>query len=80
MLQDAGSSGMIFDIPTLISYLSHITTLVTGDIIFTGTPDGIGAAKGRFLKVGDVITTTIEGLGTMTNPCVRVSDYQPAGE
>lgn len=79
VLQDASSSGMIFDIPTLISYLSHITTLVTGDIIFTGTPDGIGAPKGRFLKDGDVITTTITGLGTMTNPCVRVSDYQGAG-
>ena len=55
------------------------TTLVTGDIIFTGTPDGIGATKGRFLKDGDVITTAITGLGTMTNRCARISDYQGAG-
>lgn len=73
--QDASTADMIFDIPTLISYLSRITTLVTGDIIFTGTPEGIGVTQGRLLTDGDVITTTIEGLGTMTNRCVRVSDY-----
>jgi 2-keto-4-pentenoate hydratase/2-oxohepta-3-ene-1,7-dioic acid hydratase in catechol pathway len=74
--QDASTAEMIFDVPTLISYLSRITTLVPGDIIFTGTPDGIGVAQGKFLADGDVITTTIDGLGTMTNRCVRVSDYQ----
>jgi 2-keto-4-pentenoate hydratase/2-oxohepta-3-ene-1,7-dioic acid hydratase in catechol pathway len=74
--QDATSAEMIFDVPTLISYLSHITTLVTGDIIFTGTPDGIGAARGAFLADGDVITTTIDGIGTMTNRCVRASNYR----
>ena len=77
--QDASTSAMIFDVPTLISYLSHITTLITGDVIFTGTPEGIGATQGKFLKDGDVITTTIDGLGTMTNTCVRVGDYQEAG-
>jgi 2,4-didehydro-3-deoxy-L-rhamnonate hydrolase len=74
--QDATTAEMIFDVPTLISYLSHITTLVTGDIIFTGTPDGIGAARGAFLADGDVITTTIDGIGTMTNRCVRASNYR----
>lgn len=73
--QDSTTANMIFDIPTLISYLSHITTLVTGDVIFTGTPEGIGAAQGKFLRDGDVVVTTIEGLGTMTNRCVRVSNY-----
>jgi len=73
--QDSSTAKMIFGIPTLISYLSHITTLVTGDIIFTGTPEGIGAAQGKFLRDGDVVVTTIEGLGTMTNRCVRVSNY-----
>jgi 2-keto-4-pentenoate hydratase/2-oxohepta-3-ene-1,7-dioic acid hydratase in catechol pathway len=77
--QDARTSEMIFDVPTLISYLSHITTLAPGDVIFTGTPEGIGATQGKFLVDGDVITTTIDGLGTMTNRCVRVSNYQPAG-
>ena len=74
--QDATTASMIFDVPTLIQYLSRITTLVTGDVIFTGTPEGIGAAQGKFLQDGDVITTTIEGIGTISNRCVRVSDYQ----
>jgi len=73
--QDATTASMIFDVPTLVSYLSRFTTLQPGDVIFTGTPDGIGMSTGRFLADGDVITTTIEGIGTMTNPCVRVSDY-----
>ncbi|MEM9745081.1 MAG: fumarylacetoacetate hydrolase family protein [Actinomycetota bacterium] len=73
--QDDTTANLIFDVPTLISYLSHITTLVTGDVIFTGTPEGIGAAQGAFLADGDVITTTIDGIGTMTNRCVRVSDH-----
>ena len=77
--QDDTTANLIFDVPTLISYLSHITTLVTGDVIFTGTPEGIGAAQGKFLADGDVITTTIDGIGTMTNRCVRVSDYAKVG-
>jgi len=51
-------------------------TLATGDIIFTGTPDGTGAAQGLFLADGDVITTTIDGIGTMANACVRVADWR----
>jgi len=74
--QSGSTAEMIFDVPTLISYLSRITTLTPGDIIFTGTPDGIGATQGKFLADGDVITTTIEDIGTIINRCVRVSDYQ----
>ncbi|MEM9562576.1 MAG: fumarylacetoacetate hydrolase family protein [Actinomycetota bacterium] len=74
--QDDTTANLIFDVPTLISYLSHITTLVTGDIIFTGTPEGIGATQGSFLSDGDVITTTIDGIGTMTNRCRRVTDHR----
>lgn len=77
--QDGRTSDMIFDVPTLISFLSHITTLCTGDLIFTGTPEGVGVAQGRFLADGDVITTTIEGIGTMTNTCIRVSDAMRFG-
>ena len=57
------------DVPVLIEYISSIATLSPGDIIFTGTPDGVGAAQGLFLKPGDVITTSIEGLGSLTNHC-----------
>lgn len=71
--QEDRTSNLIFDIPTLISYLSSILSLSPGDLIFTGTPEGVGAASLRFLGDGDVITTTIEGIGTMTNRC-RVPD------
>ena len=67
--QDDRTSNLVFDIPSLISYLSSILTLSPGDLIFTGTPDGVGAASLRFLVDGDVISTTIEGIGTLTNRC-----------
>ncbi len=67
--QEDRTSNLIFDVPTLVSYLSGILTLRPGDLIFTGTPEGVGAATLRFLGDGDVITTTIEGIGTMTNRC-----------
>jgi len=73
--QNDTTANFIWSIPTLISYLSRITSLATGDLIFTGTPQGIGAVDGQFLRDGDVVTTTIEGIGTMVNRCVRVSDH-----
>lgn len=68
--QDATSADLIFDVPALVEYISSIMTLRVGDIIFTGTPDGVGATSGTFLRDGDEIVTTIEGIGTMTNRCV----------
>jgi 2-keto-4-pentenoate hydratase/2-oxohepta-3-ene-1,7-dioic acid hydratase in catechol pathway len=67
--QDDRTSNLVFDIPALISYLSGILTLSPGDLIFTGTPEGVGAASLRFLVDGDVISTTVEGIGTLTNRC-----------
>lgn len=78
--QRASVTSMVFDVPTLIEYLSQITTLVTGDVIFTGTPAGVGATQGKFLADGDVITTTIDGIGTLVNRCVRVSDHVSPGD
>jgi 2-keto-4-pentenoate hydratase/2-oxohepta-3-ene-1,7-dioic acid hydratase in catechol pathway len=75
--QNGNTADLIFDVSTLVSFLSSITTLVTGDMIFTGTPAGVGAAQGKFLADGDVITTTIDGIGTMTNRVVRISDPRP---
>jgi len=72
--QSDRTTSLLFDVSFLISYLSGITRLETGDLIFTGTPEGVGAASKRFLKDGDVITTKIEHLGEMVNRCVRVSD------
>ena len=73
--QDGTTDQLIFSIPFLIAYLSRVTTLSTGDLIFTGTPEGIGATQGKFLADGDVVTTRIEGLGVLENRCVRVADH-----
>jgi 2-keto-4-pentenoate hydratase/2-oxohepta-3-ene-1,7-dioic acid hydratase in catechol pathway len=70
-MQDSRSAHLIFTIPELISYLSAICTLEPGDLIFTGTPSGVGAARGRFLADGDVIVSGAEVIGTMTNRCVK---------
>ena len=76
--QNDNTDDLIFDVPTIISYLSEIVTLNTGDVIFTGTPGGVGVSQGKFLKDGDILTTSIKGLGTLTNKCVRVSDHSRA--
>lgn len=67
--QDSSTGHMIFDVPDLIAYVSSIVTLAPGDLIFTGTPDGVGATTGQFLAPGDVVTTTITGVGTLENRC-----------
>ncbi|MEM8706931.1 MAG: fumarylacetoacetate hydrolase family protein [Actinomycetota bacterium] len=69
--RQTGNTGqLIFDVPTLIAYISSVLTLEVGDLVFTGTPDGVGAAQLNFLSPGDVIETSIDGLGTMRNVCV----------
>ena len=73
--QKDNTNDLIFDIPSIISYLSEIVTLKTGDVIFTGTPGGVGVMEGKFLKDGDVLRTSIEGLGTLKNDCKRISDH-----
>ena len=72
MVQDARTTQFINDIPRLITYLSSICELRPGDIIFTGTPSGVGFGMDppQFLAPGDVIVSAIEGLGEITNRCV----------
>jgi len=67
--QDANTRDLIFDIPTLIETLSAGITLVPGDIIATGTPEGVGIGYNppRFLKKGDVMTIEISGIGRLEN-------------
>ncbi len=67
--QEARTSSLIFDVPFLVSYLSEVLTLEPGDLIFTGTPAGVGMPDSRFLKPGDVVRTYIEGIGSMENIC-----------
>lgn len=68
-MQHSRTSDLIFGVPALVAYLSSICTLVPGDLIFTGTPAGVGAARGRFLGPGDVIDSGAEVIGTMRNRC-----------
>lgn len=68
--QDANTSDLIFDIPGLIETISAGTTLEPGDLIATGTPEGVGIGfkPPKFLKAGDVVTLEIDGLGRLQNP------------
>jgi len=67
--QESRTNQLLFDIPFLVSYLSNVMTLQPGDLIFTGTPAGVGAPTKNFLKPGDEIRTEIEGIGVITNVC-----------
>ncbi|WP_378942168.1 fumarylacetoacetate hydrolase family protein [Mesorhizobium sp. ANAO-SY3R2] len=66
--QDDSTGSMIFSVAEQISYLSSILTLRPGDLIATGTPDGVGMGTGEFLKCGDVVTAAVEKVGAITNP------------
>jgi 2-keto-4-pentenoate hydratase/2-oxohepta-3-ene-1,7-dioic acid hydratase in catechol pathway len=70
IMQDWTTEDMIFDVPTLIEFLSGSTTLLPGTVILTGTPHGVGMAQKppRWLRDGDEISIVIEKIGTLTNP------------
>jgi 2,4-didehydro-3-deoxy-L-rhamnonate hydrolase len=72
MLQDSNTNDMIFDIPTILSYLSNFMTLLPGDVISTGTPAGVGLGfkPPRYLKSGDVVELGIENLGSQKQTAV----------
>lgn len=71
-MQDWNTNDMIFDVPTLIEFLSGSTKLAPGTVILTGTPHGVGVARKPpvFLKQGDSVTIEIDGIGQLTNPVV----------
>jgi 2-keto-4-pentenoate hydratase/2-oxohepta-3-ene-1,7-dioic acid hydratase in catechol pathway len=71
-MQDARTTDMIFSVAELVAYLSKMCTLEPGDLIFTGTPSGVGSTRDprRYLREEDVIVSTIEHVGTMTNRCI----------
>lgn len=66
-MQDSSTSNLIFDVPYLVSFLSEVFTLETGDIVSTGTPPGVGCFRKPpvFLKSGDAMAVTIEGIGRL---------------
>jgi 2-keto-4-pentenoate hydratase/2-oxohepta-3-ene-1,7-dioic acid hydratase in catechol pathway len=69
-MQSSRTSQLIFGVPELVAYLSRHCELLPGDLIFTGTPGGVGSVRKRYLKVGETIRTQIEGLGGLVNRCV----------
>lgn len=72
MLQDSNTDDMIFDIPTILSYLSQFMTLLPGDVISTGTPAGVGLGlkPQRYLVSGDVVELGIDKLGTQKQTAI----------
>lgn len=76
VMQDGNTRDLIFKIPTLISYCSRMFTLEPGDLILTGTPPGVGEGRKPpvYLKDGDVVNITIDGIGELSNPCKVVKE------
>jgi 2-keto-4-pentenoate hydratase/2-oxohepta-3-ene-1,7-dioic acid hydratase in catechol pathway len=75
VLQDSSTKELIFPIDALIAYISQVCTLKPGDLIFTGTPPGVGFARKPpiFLQPGNIAEVEIEGLGVLSNPVVAAS-------
>jgi 2-keto-4-pentenoate hydratase/2-oxohepta-3-ene-1,7-dioic acid hydratase in catechol pathway len=70
-MQEGRTSDLIFSVPTLVAYLSSICTLYPGDLIFTGTPSGVGLARGRFLAPQDELHSGADVIGELRNQCVE---------
>jgi len=70
--QMASTRDMVFAVPVLVAYISSVMTLEPGDLIFTGTPAGVGSTRDprRYLTPGDEVVSTIEGIGTLRNRCI----------
>ena len=74
-VQESNTSDMIFDVPTLIAFLSGSTTLLPGTVILTGTPSGVGMGRTPplYMKPGDSVTIAIDRIGELTNPVLAES-------
>ncbi len=68
VMQDDSTAKMVFPVAAVIAFLSSFMTLHPGDILSTGTPSGVGKARNRFLKAGEVVVAEIEGIGRLINP------------
>jgi 2-keto-4-pentenoate hydratase/2-oxohepta-3-ene-1,7-dioic acid hydratase in catechol pathway len=77
VVQSSRTSDLIFPVPELISWISRVCTLEAGDLIYTGTPSGVGDSRQppRYLAPGSVVETEVEGAGVMRNPVVAGPDY-----
>jgi 2-keto-4-pentenoate hydratase/2-oxohepta-3-ene-1,7-dioic acid hydratase in catechol pathway len=79
-MQSGNTRDMVFGVPELIAYLSARCTLLPGDLIFTGTPSGVGSGRKPplYLQPGDVIRSEISGLGVLENRCERSAVWRDA--
>jgi 2-keto-4-pentenoate hydratase/2-oxohepta-3-ene-1,7-dioic acid hydratase in catechol pathway len=66
LVQDGSTKDLIFDIPTLVAHITSVMTLLPGDVILTGTPEGVGP-----MQIGDEVEVSIDGLGALTNTVVK---------
>ena len=66
VVQDGSTADMVFDVPTLVAHVSSVMTLLPGDLILTGTPEGVGP-----MEVGDEVEIAIAGIGALTNPVAK---------
>lgn len=66
--QDGSTAEMVFPVAAIVAFVSSFVTLEPGDIISTGTTSGVGNAKGKYLKAGDVVEAQIENIGVLKNP------------
>jgi 2-keto-4-pentenoate hydratase/2-oxohepta-3-ene-1,7-dioic acid hydratase in catechol pathway len=75
--QQSNTGQLIFNVPALIEYLSTAFTLEPGDIVFTGTPAGVGVSRKppEFMKAGDTVRVEIDGLGVLENPVIDEPQY-----
>jgi 2-keto-4-pentenoate hydratase/2-oxohepta-3-ene-1,7-dioic acid hydratase in catechol pathway len=80
-MQEGRTSDMVFDVPTLLEFISAVITLEPGDLVVTGTPGGVGAFRDPpvFLEPGDVVRVEVERIGSVTNPIVGPDGEAPAG-
>jgi 2-keto-4-pentenoate hydratase/2-oxohepta-3-ene-1,7-dioic acid hydratase in catechol pathway len=81
LMQDSTTADMIWDVPSLIEYISAAVTLDPGDVIATGTPSGVGVFRDPpvFLEPGDRVRCEVEGIGTVENPVVDWSEVEKTG-
>ncbi|HEX6869453.1 MAG TPA: fumarylacetoacetate hydrolase family protein [Micromonosporaceae bacterium] len=78
IVQQARTGNLIFSVPEIVSYLSGLTWLRPGDLIFTGTPAGVGASRQppRYLRPGDALVSEIDGIGAMTTMVVAQAEVE----
>lgn len=72
IVQDARTSDLVFSVPRLVAELSAVLPLLAGDVLFTGTPAGVGFTRqpAWTLQPGNVLETWVEGIGTIRNRCI----------